>query len=706
MTPSRARQSLERFINQEQAIFQSLPVSTPWELPVWGVEYWLPQRDNQHALTFETHRQSLEKSGYPAPPKGPLPFTYQSFSKALIVYLQRTRDLRFSMVAAYNIAVRRLYNPLFERGASDPTQLTRADFDRVVDFLRESGYKNVYDAISHLQVIADTIDKLQLTDIAIHFDHDARPEKRRHDYISLHDTDRAVKQRKSDERLPSREAMEAYALCTNNPVSEGEEILLRIIDLLIATGQRGNEVSVIPYDCWVERPIKGALGELVLDGHGNPIVECGIRYFAEKQFQSRVHWLAESDVHMARRAVERLKVLTVEQRAIAKWQEDNPGRIWSYSPQQLITDAQVMEWLGFSNEREYGKHLYLYLSRNGIHPSDEEFDYRNRRKVGRRYVAGEIENLMAPKLSGHAALTENVQGQLRIVLKTSEVLGIAFDGQFRFNGRENNVFRAIPRRVTLTDINRALGADPRSPSIFARRSLVEADGSPIRLTSHQPRHWRNTIYHLAGMSDVQQALALGRKRLEQNRFYQHTTIEEDMESHHGFLTFNSYQERIDFLHSGIRKGDIQGALTDSYHSLLKEKGPITAEAFLTIHATALHVTPFGGCIHDFSQAPCPKHLQCWNGCSHLHLMGTPMERRNLEKQAERLTTAIAIMRDAGTGEAGSDVWLSDQEDKLNSLKSVLARGTGVGVQQVFPNGRPMVVVDTGRRRSSVSDDER
>lgn len=704
MTLSRARQSLERFINQEQAIFRSLPVSTPWEVPVWGVECWLPQRDKQHALTFETHRQSLEKMGYPAPPKGPLPFIFQSFCKAIIVYLQRTRDLRFSMVAAYNIAARRLYNPLFERGASDPTHLTRGDFERVVEFLRESGYKNLYDAISHLQVIADTIDKLQLTEIAIHFEHDARPERRRHDYISLHDTDRAVKQRKLDERLPSREAMEAYALCTNNPVSEGEEILLRVIDLLIVTGQRGNEISVIPYDCWVQRSIKGSLGEVVMDAHGSPIMEFGIRYFAEKQFQSRVHWLAESDVHMARRAVERLKVLTAEQRAIAKWQEDNPGRIWSYPPQQLVTDAQVMEWLGFSNEREYGKHLYLYLFRNGIHPSDEKFDYRNRRKVGRRYVAGEIEDLMAPKLSGHAALTENIQGQVRIVLKTSEVLAIAFDGQFRFNGRENNVFRAIPRRVTLTDINRALGADPRSPSIFSRRSLVEADGAPIRLTSHQPRHWRNTIYHLSGMSDVQQALALGRKRLEQNSFYQHTSIEEEVKSHHGFLAFNSYQERIDFLHSGIRKGEIQGALTDSYHSLLKEKGPITAEAFLTVHATALHVTPFGGCIHDFSQAPCPKHLQCWNGCSHLHLMGTLSERGNLEHQADQLAKAITIMRDTGLGETGADVWLEDQESKLNNLKSVLARKSNLGAQRVFPNGHPMTIADTDKRHSSVSDE--
>ena len=185
MTLSRASQRLGAFVTREQALFHSLPISTPWASSLWGVGGWLPQRGKQNTLTFETHRQALEKAGYPSPAKGPLPLVFQDFNKALIVYLQRTRSLKFSMVAAYNIAVRRLYNPLFERRVSDPTQLTRGDFDRVVEFLRVSGYKNLYDAISHLQVIADTIDKLQLTDTAIHFIHDAKPEKSRHEYISL-----------------------------------------------------------------------------------------------------------------------------------------------------------------------------------------------------------------------------------------------------------------------------------------------------------------------------------------------------------------------------------------------------------------------------------------------------------------------------------------------------------------------------------------
>lgn len=62
------------------------------------------------------------------------------------------------------------------------------------------------------------------------------------------------------------------------------------------------------------------------------------------------------------------------------------------------------------------------------------------------------------------------------------------------------------------------------------------------------------------------------------------------------------------------------------------------------------------------------------------------------------------MRDAGAGEAGSDLWLADQEHKLSNLQAALARESSAGVQQVFPAGLPMTIPDAGKRHSSVSDE--
>jgi len=202
---------------------------------------------------------------------------------------------------------------------------------------------------------------------------------------------------------------------------------------------------------------------------------------------------------------------------------------------------------------------------------------------------------------------------------------------------------------------------------------------------------------------VQQALALGRKRLDQNSAYQHTTIEEVTSKHQEFLAFSSFEERIDFLHKGIRSGAIKGPVTTAYHELLRNNDPIKADAFLNVHATAMHVTPFGACTHDFAQAPCPKHLQCWNACSNLHLTGSEREREMLALQVKSLSESIEIMRITGVGEAGADVWLADQESKLQNLKNVLAQDSIQSIQ-VFPDGQPKTVSQHTKRKSAVADD--
>ncbi len=81
MTLSRARESLEGFINREQAIFQSLPITTPWESTLWSVEHWLPQRLKQQTITFETHRQSLESMAILFLLKLPSPWISRIFAR-------------------------------------------------------------------------------------------------------------------------------------------------------------------------------------------------------------------------------------------------------------------------------------------------------------------------------------------------------------------------------------------------------------------------------------------------------------------------------------------------------------------------------------------------------------------------------------------------------------------------------------------------
>ena len=63
-------------------------------------------------------------------------------------------------------------------------------------------------------------------------------------------------------KMPSAEALEALAAISSHPLDDNEQVLVRIIDLLIVGGFRIGEALTLPRDCWVE--------ETVLDARGQP----------------------------------------------------------------------------------------------------------------------------------------------------------------------------------------------------------------------------------------------------------------------------------------------------------------------------------------------------------------------------------------------------------------------------------------------------
>lgn len=698
--------NLQKFISEEKQYFSSLNTEINWSDEKLVISSWF-----YYGNSFYVSQSIITKSvptGFVAPPKQALPCPFSDFVKSLAVYLYRTKGIGFMAVRNYINECRRLYIFMYQRNETSPLQLTRWHFERTVEFMKEISYKNIYDSAANLQVIAEIMDKKQLTPCLLDFKHGLKSEHKYHRLTPLNEITDDQK-RKDEDKLPSYEAMQAYAVCTNNPINNHEEILLRTIDLIIAMGQRGNEVAILPFDCWIEKKKVDKYGNVVFDAHKKPIVKTGIRYYAEKQFQSRIHWLAQQDIPFAERAVNRLKELTKEIRETARWQEENPGRLWNITPTETITDDSLLQYLGFVT----ANNLQLYLTkRNNIKPVfiDKNKDRPFRlvggieRRYTRRYhyLAGQIEHLLSNKLNDHIVLKENIDGKWHIILKTSDTLSIRPDGAYRFK-RGANTFNVLPGRTLLSEINGALGSIKGIESIFERRCLTEADGSKIKLTSHTSRHWRNTLYELAGMSDVQQKLAMGRQKINQNHVYQHTTLEERTKLHKEFLSFISPTDRVSFLHDGIRNKTILGDITQTYHSLKQRSGIDKVEFFLKTHSIAMHLTPFGGCTHDFSQAPCTKHLQCWNGCSHLHRTNTPGEKEHIEEQLELSKKALQKMEE-DSDEYGQSVWKEDLQKKIINLEKGIKIEVSDSPTPVFPDGIPVTLAVHERKTSSIKND--
>jgi hypothetical protein len=696
------KENLRKFIDQEKEVFKSLQIQNSWEDSTWNVNDWLPNRSHEKIFRFINFSVRTKKipSDVELPPKGNLPSEYSDFVKALVIYLVRTKGCGYIAARNYIIECRRLFIVMFQRKENNVIQLTRWHFEETITFLKLIQYKNIFDAATNLQIIADVIDKKNLSSKKILFKHGFKSGNIYYKYNSKKNID--FNEPEGNEKLPSFESLAAYAECSNNPIDDNEEILLRTIDLLIVTGQRVNEITHIPYDCWVEKAVVDSIGRKEKDANGNYIINYGIRYYAEKKFKTRVHWLANQDIPMAKRAIERLKKLTIEVREVAKWQENNIGEVLNYKNEKNeISEIDLIKYLSFN----YIFYLRGYLKNKGLLPIRKDIENRTRISSNRMgypqiYKLDDIKNTLLKELPSHNILQENRNNSIKTILKTSEILSIRFEGAFRFR-RKSNILKIYPGIVKFKEINEALGNIRGIESIFERRKLTEADGTKIKFTSHQPRHWRNTIYELSGMSNVQQALALGRQNLTQNKAYQHTSIKEKLSLHQDFLSFNSLNDKVLFLKKGIREQTIFGEITDTYHLIKQEEGLESAEGFLGTHGLAIHLTPFGGCTHDFSQSPCQKHLQCWNGCSHLHRTNTPGETERIEEQLDSSKKVLKkILQESETDEDQS-IWENDLKLKISNLEKALIINPSSTPVQLFPEGEEMTKSINKRRNKSV-----
>ncbi len=72
-------------------------------------------------------------------------------------------------------------------------------------------------------------------------------------------------------------------------------------------------------------------------------------------------------------------------------------------------------------------------------------------------------------------------------------------------------------------------------------------------------------------------------------------------------------------------------------------GDEAAFDYLNAEADGLHVTPYGLCINSFTSDPCPKHLECFNGCLYLARTGVTSEQDNLERMRDKFAKVIITL---------------------------------------------------------------
>lgn len=198
------------------------------------------------------------------------------------------------------------------------------------------------------------------------------------------------------------------------------------------------------------------------------------------------------------------------------------------------------------------------------------------------------------------------------------------------------------------DLNLRLGGR-LSSSLFERFGLRNADGTPIKLTTHQLRHWLSTMSERAGMDDYTLAQWAGRARIADNRHYDHRTPQERLEAARELLP--------------IRPAPLL--------ERIKHRQPVTYQELGVDRLGTAKATFYGMCVHDYAMAPCQKQRECLTCKEHVCIKGDHVTLERillLEAQTELLLQQAQKAHEEG--DFGADRWVDNHKWKLAHVRAM------------------------------------
>lgn len=129
-------------------------------------------------------------------------------------------------------------------------------------------------------------------------------------------------------------------------------------------------------------------------------------------------------------------------------------------------------------------------------------------------------------------------------------------------------------------------------------------------------------------------------------------------------------ERLEQLRSSIRAGEMSGQAAEFYNSL----APEDREEYLDGRIQAVHYTPFGVCLHDYSVSPCEFQMACIRGCpDFLRTKGDQRQQTlliQLEGRTERVRGASIKLLDSGKELAKA--WVDHCDETLAGIRAARA----------------------------------
>ncbi|MDO8208351.1 MAG: integrase [Gallionella sp.] len=639
-----ASENLRGFINSCRNELTVFGADLPFDENVWDItdSINLKGRGNKrHRLVFSNLATVNDNS------PSSMAVLFLPFAKAYIRYMQGFRPI--VGLGPRLTALRVLEAALRENGGdADPTRSDILIFNRAAQMIVEKySEAAAYRMGGQLEMLADFLAYNKLTTIPARWRNFI---KRPGDAVRV---GKEFDERRKD-KMPSQAALDALPHIFRNAIEPIDVIVSSVAAMLCASPDRISELLSLPLDCEVRQKNSKTGDEAY-----------GLRWWPAKGAEPMIKWVVPSMASVVQEAIGKIRKLTDESRRIAKWYEEDSGGIYLVGELEYL---RGQEWVSMQELAEI-----LGLNSNGSAKAWCNANKIHSTKKGRSDFVrfSDAEKTVIGMLPRDFPLLDKETG-----CKYSDALFVVRVNQLH---AQRGTFNCMIEPISIDQINTGLGERVVHgfPSVFSRFEFVEPDGNDIKVTTHQFRHYLNTLAQAGGLSQLDIAKWSGRKDIRQNAAYDHVTPGQMVQKIRDAIGDDS---------------TMFGPLAE-----LAKKTLIPRDEFARLVVPTAHTTELGYCIHDYTMSPCQQHRDCIHCTDLICVKGDEEKERRLRQQLEEARDLLRRADEATKdGYYGSDRWLEHHAstvERLSQLCSIID-DPKVPIGAVIQLSPPKPIVET------------
>lgn len=584
-----------------------------------GAVWDLRPTDASSQAKFTTRRVRFVARGDPSLDPQPLPSTFTNVVKAWVVLMGQ----KPMAASRYANATRYLWEAVEERLQGAPFRLedwidvSAADLDRAEEIAGEGGSHHTKANVAHiLKHLARWLDENEICPGL-----EWTPATKKKNFVQ-HATKKG-RQKRLD-RLPTKRAIEACAMIYRIDAldehyrDQAREASVRLlicgVGLLMVAGFRVNELMTLPLDCLGYETHRGKK-------------RCYLRYWNQKSQKRAGHWarrwLSPLGAELALELIREIKEITSNAREQARRLETavNDKRVPLPPGMSLGEQVSVAELAVLHGLTSGGMSAVIHASK--ARGEDRFWFYSSpgrgskawmRREDVERHLVEECGPLLAHDLGN---------GEVQTLSETLFIFRRGF-----LNSQRANVSPVFVEALTDGGLHKWLngnesGRKPK-PSIFERFGLQEPDGGDIKLRTHGPRHWLNTVANKAGMTALQITLWMQRSDPVHTLYYLHDQA-----------------DLADLNREGIAEGTIGGAAAEEYERLPEDERAQFLESIQQAHKLR-----DGYCTTDTVNEGCKVKKICELCGEHTWTKGSAVEREARQRKHDHVAQALEVYAEA------------------------------------------------------------